>query len=121
MSCGRCNAPFVKAGEGSVGEDLHIELGNVLRVGDRVDCRDFAIGDGEPQQDTQAALEHDRQSHGAVDKGKLRRPSPALESLSHGRPASDFCRPTHLHGRRISPEDDVGIKNRQQPVEVAVA
>ena len=65
----RCEASLRTGGEGSVREDLNIELGNVFRVGDCVDGGDLAIGDGEPQQDAQLALQHDRQSHGAVDKG----------------------------------------------------
>jgi len=107
--------------DASVREDLNIELCNVLRVGDCVDRHNPVIGNRERQHDAQPSLQHDGQSHSSIHKGDSRGLGTALERLGNGRSASDFGRSTHLHGRAIGAEYDLGIENPQQLSKVAVA
>lgn len=115
-------APHVRGRRGaSVAADQQVELAQARGVGEDVDRDDLLSRDREGEDNTWPSAGSPYGSSGSVDERRLCCLSTPREGGGHGRRAADLFRCAHLHGRGIGPEHGIGIEQREQRAEVAIA
>jgi hypothetical protein len=102
-------------------KDRYVELGEVFRVGDKLDSDDVPIGHGERECPSCLSAGSPDGPCGSIDQCQACAAGPSGELRRDRTGAVEVAGSTGLPGRLVGAEYDIGVQQRQQRGEVAVA
>src|SRR3954449_9456030 len=107
-----------------VGEHRKVETAQACGVGDDVDLGDAAIGDGEVESAMEASARRPDESDGSVDNGGMNIARHFREGDGSAGPVggtADLARSAGTRGGFVDADEDIGIENSEERVEVSAA